>query len=159
MGKDGESSTGLQHQPGASDRAELHCRHWGVIESLRLKKTSKITKHSSCRIPNMLIKPTEPHLHSSQTPPGMVTTPPPWAAVPLHHHSFGEEMFLTSNWSSALSEALTMEQSCGGAVGLVFPWGSPAPPRCPKSCSMPKSGGQPQLCGSAGFSCPTLSDC
>lgn len=25
--KDGENSTGLQHQPGASDRAELHCRH------------------------------------------------------------------------------------------------------------------------------------
>lgn len=47
VGKDGESSTGLQHQPEASDRAELHCRHWGVIESLRLKKTSKITKHSS----------------------------------------------------------------------------------------------------------------
>ena len=27
-------------------------------------------------------------LHSSETPPGMVAPPPPWAAVPLHHHSY-----------------------------------------------------------------------
>ena len=32
-------------------------------------------------------QPSVPHLHSSGTPPGMVTTPP-WAAVPLQHCSF-----------------------------------------------------------------------
>ena len=35
--------------------------------------------------------PSVPHLHSPGTPPGMVT--PPWAAVPMHHHSWGEELF------------------------------------------------------------------
>jgi len=30
------------------------------------------------------------HLLSSGTPPGMQTPPPPWAAVPLQHCSFGE---------------------------------------------------------------------
>lgn len=50
----------------------------------------------------------------------MVTTVP-WAAVPLHRCSFGEEKFLTSNQSSALGEALTVLQ---GSIGLVFPWGN-----------------------------------
>ena len=27
--------------------------------------------------------PSVPHLHGSETPPGTVTPPPPWAAVPL----------------------------------------------------------------------------
>ena len=37
-----------------------------------------------------------PHLHSSRTPPGMVTPPLPWAAVPKHHHFFREEIFLNT---------------------------------------------------------------
>jgi len=27
------------------------------------------------------------------TPPGTMTPPPPWAAVPMHYHSFGEYFF------------------------------------------------------------------
>ena len=38
-------------------------------------------------------RPSVPHLHGSGTPPGTVTPPPPWVAVPLQHHSFREEMF------------------------------------------------------------------
>ena len=38
-------------------------------------------------------RPSVPHPHSSGTPPGMVTPPPPWAAVPLQHCSLGEEYF------------------------------------------------------------------
>ena len=34
-----------------------------------------------------------PHLHGSGTPPGTETPPLLWAAVPLHHHSFGEVLF------------------------------------------------------------------
>jgi len=37
--------------------------------------------------------PSMPHLHGSGAPPGMVTPPRPWAAVPMHHPSFGEEIF------------------------------------------------------------------
>lgn len=49
-----------------------------------------------------------------------MVTPPPWAAVLLHHCSFGEEKFLTYSQSSALGEALTMLQ---GSSGVGFPMG------------------------------------
>jgi len=53
-----------------------------IIESLMLEKTSKINKSNHQAMPAMPTQPcpSVPHLHSPQTPPGMVTPPPPWAA-------------------------------------------------------------------------------
>ena len=42
-------------------------------------------------------RPSVPHLHGSGAPPGMVTPPPPCAAVPLQHHSLEKKLFLLSN--------------------------------------------------------------
>ena len=59
----------------------LHRSH-RIIESLRLGKTSKITK-SNCQ-PNTTTPakpcPEMPYLHVFWKPPGMVTLPLPWAA-------------------------------------------------------------------------------
>jgi len=64
-----------------------------ITESLRLEKTSKIPKSNHHPTPTM---PTDhiPHCHISMVLEHLqtVTPPPPWAAVPLHHHSFGEEI-------------------------------------------------------------------
>ena len=38
-------------------------------------------------------QPSVPHPHGSQTPPGTVTAPPPWAAVPMHHRSSWADIF------------------------------------------------------------------
>ena len=61
------------------------------IESLRLEKTTKIPKSN----PSPLYHahwphPSVPHLHGSGTPPGMVTPPPSWAAVPVSHQVIRE---------------------------------------------------------------------
>ena len=63
-----------------------------VIESLMLEKTTKITQSnpsppSPCPLPTSL-SATSP----DWTPPWTVTPSPPWAAVPLQHCSFGEEI-------------------------------------------------------------------
>ena len=55
---------------------------WSIIESLRLKKTSKIIK-SNCHPTTTRTAepcPEVPYLHIFWTPPGMVTQSPPWAA-------------------------------------------------------------------------------
>jgi len=53
-----------------------------IIDSLRLEKTSKITKSNHQTNTTMPAKPylEVPHLHIFLTPPGMVSQPPPWAA-------------------------------------------------------------------------------
>ena len=53
-----------------------------IIESLRLEKTSKISKSKHQPNTNVRTKPCPavPHLHVFSTPPGMVTQSPPWAA-------------------------------------------------------------------------------
>ena len=45
------------------------------------------------RNPSPLLHIPQCHISMSHTPPGTVTPPPPWAAVPLHCHSFREEVF------------------------------------------------------------------
>lgn len=71
----------------------VHTQTHRFIESLRLEKTCKIPKsnsnpshcahHSGWRSPRPTPthppRPSVPHLHNSETPPGMVISPPPWA--------------------------------------------------------------------------------
>ena len=64
----------------------------GIVESLRLEKTSKITKSNPNASPPCSLCVSVPHLHRSGTPPWMSTPPPLWAVVPLPHHSFWEEI-------------------------------------------------------------------
>jgi len=62
-----------------------------ITESLRLERTSEVidSHHPPTTNAAHCPRPSVPHLHGSGTPPGAVTPPHPWAAVPLHHHSFG----------------------------------------------------------------------
>jgi len=50
-----------------------------------LEKTTKIIK-SNPNPPHCVTALLVPHLHSSGTAPGMVTPPPPWAAVPVEQN-------------------------------------------------------------------------
>ena len=68
------------------------CSMLRITEPFRLEKTTGNPKsnpspphHAHCSHPSV------PHPHGSGTPPEMMTPPPPWAAVPLQHCSFGEE--------------------------------------------------------------------
>ena len=88
-----------------------------TIESFRLEKTSEITQSNPspphrAHCPH----PSVPHPHGSGTPPRMVTPPPPWAAVPLQHRSFGEEMFPKIQRGSATSGAPLTPTSMQGAT-------------------------------------------
>ena len=60
-----------------------------IIESLRLEKTSRViqsnTYHQYCLLSHV------PQYHVCCTPRGMVSPPPPRAAVPVPHHSFRDE--------------------------------------------------------------------
>ena len=47
------------------------------------------TYHQVCPLNHV---PQYYRLPSSETHPGMETPPPPWAAVPMHYHSFWEEI-------------------------------------------------------------------
>ena len=52
-----------------------------IMGSLRLEKISTIIETNCQSVTTMTTKPhpSVPHLHSSETPPGMVTPPPLWA--------------------------------------------------------------------------------
>ena len=78
------SSTSVSAQAGEKRR---------ILKSLRVEKTSEIPKFNPSP-PHCALwsHPSVPHLHSSWTPPGMVTPPSPWAAVPLHRCSLCEEV-------------------------------------------------------------------
>lgn len=80
-----------------------------IIESLMLKKTSKlIQSNSNSPLPCSL---TMSHLHAPWKPPGMVASPPPWTACPntllntLKHPNMGKKI---------LKKALRSNQRAGG---------------------------------------------
>ena len=77
----GDTSTVFMTVPGTFSWQETCHSFYKIIDSLRLEKTSKITK-SNTNPPNHAHWPcpSVPHLHGSWTPPGTVTPPPPWAA-------------------------------------------------------------------------------
>ena len=78
------SRTTQSHQPLDSSL------QMAVTESLRLEKTSRTTLVQPQSIPTM---PADhiPQCHIS-TPPRLVTPPLPGQPVPIHHHSFQEEI-------------------------------------------------------------------
>ena len=99
-----------------------------IRESFRLEKTSEIpTSNPSPPHRAHCPRPSVPHPHGSGTPPWTVTPPPPWAAVPLQHCSFGEEMFPNIQPEPPLRADIpwspyTVTSLCGSPSQFYFPY-------------------------------------
>ena len=86
-----------------------------ITESLRLEKTSKITKSDPSPCPlTMSLSATSPHFLSTSRDNDSTTS----LSVPMHHSSFGEEIFLSIQ-PKAVASCARGEVSFFGLIHLL----------------------------------------